>query len=262
MTTDSESVWGQPVAIVGYAVSEMSEFAESTEVLLCLDVVTRALASSGLGRKEIDFTCSGSCDYLSGGRSRSSPNLDAVGAWPPIRESHVEMDGAWALYEAWVRLQIGRHRHRARRSAPASSSTGDPAAASTRCRSTRTTWRRSAPTRSRSPRCRPGRCSTPAWSTERRLAEVAAREPGATRRPATPTRGGARATSDADASLAADRTSARRCGATTCRRSPTAPCARACSPRRHRRRRAREHAGLDHRASTTASSRTTRACAT
>jgi acetyl-CoA acetyltransferase len=33
--------------------------------------------------------------------------LDAIGAWPPIRESHVEMDGAWALYEAWVRLQHG-----------------------------------------------------------------------------------------------------------------------------------------------------------
>jgi hypothetical protein len=33
--------------------------------------------------------------------------LDAVGAWPPISESHVEMDGAWALYEAWVRLQHG-----------------------------------------------------------------------------------------------------------------------------------------------------------
>ncbi len=33
--------------------------------------------------------------------------LDAVGAWPPIVESHVEMDGAWALYEAWVKLQTG-----------------------------------------------------------------------------------------------------------------------------------------------------------
>ena len=40
-------------------------------------------------------------------RSRSSMALDAVGAWPPIAESHVEMDGAWALYEAWVRLQHG-----------------------------------------------------------------------------------------------------------------------------------------------------------
>ena len=34
-------------------------------------------------------------------------NLEAVGAWPPISESHVEMDGAWALYEAWVALQHG-----------------------------------------------------------------------------------------------------------------------------------------------------------
>ena len=33
--------------------------------------------------------------------------LDAIGPWPPIAESHVEMDGAWALYEAWVRLQHG-----------------------------------------------------------------------------------------------------------------------------------------------------------
>ncbi len=33
--------------------------------------------------------------------------LEAAGAWPPISESHVEMDGAWALYEAWVRLQHG-----------------------------------------------------------------------------------------------------------------------------------------------------------
>ena len=29
------------------------------------------------------------------------------GVWPPRAESHVEMDGAWALYEAWVLLQEG-----------------------------------------------------------------------------------------------------------------------------------------------------------
>ena len=33
--------------------------------------------------------------------------LDGVGPWPPIQESHVEMDGAFALYEAWVKLQLG-----------------------------------------------------------------------------------------------------------------------------------------------------------
>ena len=34
-------------------------------------------------------------------------NIDGVGAWPPVYESHVEMDGAWALNEAWLRLQLG-----------------------------------------------------------------------------------------------------------------------------------------------------------
>src|SRR4029079_6119802 len=33
--------------------------------------------------------------------------MEAVGAWPPVRESHVEMDAAWALYEAWVAIQTG-----------------------------------------------------------------------------------------------------------------------------------------------------------
>src|SRR6202044_2065989 len=33
--------------------------------------------------------------------------VDAIGAVPPIRESHVEMDGAWALYEAWVKIVSG-----------------------------------------------------------------------------------------------------------------------------------------------------------
>ena len=66
--------------------------------------------------------------------------LDGVGPWPPIQESHVEMDGAWALYEAWVKLQLGEHRHRARlllrqvvarpapRGADAASSTRTPSA--------------------------------------------------------------------------------------------------------------------------------------
>ena len=30
-----------------------------------------------------------------------------LGAWPPIMESHVEMDGAWALYEGWLKIQMG-----------------------------------------------------------------------------------------------------------------------------------------------------------
>ena len=67
---------------------------------------TRSSAPA-IQRRDIGFTCAGSCDYLSGQTFSFVMNLEAVGAWPPISESHVEMDGAWALYEAWVRLQHG-----------------------------------------------------------------------------------------------------------------------------------------------------------
>jgi acetyl-CoA acetyltransferase len=34
--------------------------------------------------------------------------VDAIGAFPPVMESHVEMDAAWALYEAWVKILTGQ----------------------------------------------------------------------------------------------------------------------------------------------------------
>jgi acetyl-CoA acetyltransferase len=70
-------------------------------------VIADAIERSGIPRKEIGFTCSGSADYLAGASFAFVGNLEATGAWPPISESHVEMDGAFALYEAWVRLQHG-----------------------------------------------------------------------------------------------------------------------------------------------------------
>src|SRR6185312_4124373 len=77
------------------------------EVEMLIPVVAQAIDDSGVGRKEIGFTCSGSCDYLAGAPFAFVGALDAVGAWPPIRESHVEMDGAFALYEAVEVLQHG-----------------------------------------------------------------------------------------------------------------------------------------------------------
>jgi len=62
---------------------------------------------AGITQKDIGFTVSGSCDYLQGQAFAFVTALDAIGPWPPIDESHVEMDGAWALYEAWMRLQYG-----------------------------------------------------------------------------------------------------------------------------------------------------------
>jgi acetyl-CoA acetyltransferase len=95
------------VAIVGYAQSPCWERAELTEVQFLFPVIAEAVAMANVERRDIDFTCAGSCDYLSGQTFAFVSNLEAVGAWPPISESHVEMDGAWALYEAWVALQHG-----------------------------------------------------------------------------------------------------------------------------------------------------------
>ena len=95
------------VAIVSFAQWSAREEPTRNEVEMLIPVVAQAIDDSGVGRKEIGFTCSGSCDYLAGAPFAFVMGLDAVGAWPPIRESHVEMDGAWALYEAWVRLQHG-----------------------------------------------------------------------------------------------------------------------------------------------------------
>jgi acetyl-CoA acetyltransferase len=56
---------------------------------------------------EIDFTVSGSSDYLDGKSFSFLMAFEVMGAWPPIQESHVEMDGAWAAHYAWLRLQSG-----------------------------------------------------------------------------------------------------------------------------------------------------------
>jgi len=95
------------IAIIGWSVSPMVRNTDKTEVQMLLEVITGAVTDAGITRKEIDFTCAGSCDYVAGQAFSFVQNIDALGAWPPKRDSHVEMDGAWALYEAWIRLLIG-----------------------------------------------------------------------------------------------------------------------------------------------------------
>jgi len=95
------------VAVVSFAQSIAAEEPERNEVEILMPIVEEARAKSGIPKDEIGFTCSGSADFLAGQPFAFVNGLEAIGAWPPIRESHVEMDGAWALYEAWVRLQHG-----------------------------------------------------------------------------------------------------------------------------------------------------------
>jgi acetyl-CoA acetyltransferase len=96
------------VAVVAFAqLPNVRRDSERDEAELVQPVVTEALERAGLAREKVGFTVSGSCDYLLGRPFSFVTALDGVGPWPPISESHVEMDGAWALYEAWVRLQHG-----------------------------------------------------------------------------------------------------------------------------------------------------------
>jgi len=96
------------VAVISFA--QMPNVRSETvlnEVEMLMPVIQDVRQRAGLDQQQIGFTCSGSTDYLSGQAFSFVSTLDGVGPWPPIQESHVEMDGAWALYEAWVKLQLG-----------------------------------------------------------------------------------------------------------------------------------------------------------
>jgi acetyl-CoA acetyltransferase len=96
------------VAIISFAqLPSVRRDPARDEVELVQPVVTEALREAKLDRREVGFTISGSCDYLIGRPFSFVAAIDGVAPWPPISESHVEMDGAWALHEAWVRLQCG-----------------------------------------------------------------------------------------------------------------------------------------------------------
>ena len=95
------------VAIVSFVQSAVARDDEHNEVEMLSPTLHAAMTESGIPKKEIGFVCSGSLDYLQGGPFAFVSGLDAVGSWPPMRESHVEMDAAWALYEAWIAIQTG-----------------------------------------------------------------------------------------------------------------------------------------------------------
>ena len=96
------------VAVVAFAQSKHERRIElQNEVEMMMPVVGELWDRTGLSANTVGFTCSGSTDFLAGQAFSFVTILDAIGPWPPISESHVEMDGAWALYEAWVKLQLG-----------------------------------------------------------------------------------------------------------------------------------------------------------
>jgi len=97
------------VAVVGFAQAPnvRRTSGSSTGVEMLVPTFQEVYEQTGLSKPDIDFWCSGSSDYLAGRSFSFVSAVDAIGAFPPIIESHVEMDGAWALYEAWVKVLTG-----------------------------------------------------------------------------------------------------------------------------------------------------------
>jgi acetyl-CoA acetyltransferase len=97
------------VAVVGFAEAPNVRRTDGTTngVEMLVPIFHEVLEQTGLSRRDIGFWCSGSSDYLAGRAFSFVSAVDAIGAFPPVMESHVEMDGAWALYEAWVKLLTG-----------------------------------------------------------------------------------------------------------------------------------------------------------
>jgi acetyl-CoA acetyltransferase len=97
------------VAVVGFAQEPHFPSRDTTTngVEMLVPLFRQVFADTGLTKSDIGFWCSGSSDYLAGRAFSFIAAVDAIGAFPPINESHVEMDAAWALYEAWVKIKTG-----------------------------------------------------------------------------------------------------------------------------------------------------------
>lgn len=97
------------IAVVGFAQSPNVRETDGTTngVEMLVPCFQQLYTELGITKSDIGFWCSGSSDYLAGRAFSFISAIDAVGAVPPINESHVEMDAAWAFYEAWIKLLTG-----------------------------------------------------------------------------------------------------------------------------------------------------------
>jgi acetyl-CoA acetyltransferase len=98
------------VAVVGFAHAPHVRRTDGTTngVEMLMPCFHRLYDELGLAQQDIGFWCSGSSDYLAGRAFSFISAIDSIGAVPPINESHVEMDAAWALYEAYIKILTGQ----------------------------------------------------------------------------------------------------------------------------------------------------------
>jgi acetyl-CoA acetyltransferase len=97
------------VAVVGFAHAPHVRRTDGTTngVEMLMPCFAHLYQDLGITQADIGFWCSGSSDYLAGRAFSFISAIDSIGAVPPINESHVEMDAAWALYEAYIKLLTG-----------------------------------------------------------------------------------------------------------------------------------------------------------
>ena len=97
------------VAVVGFAHAPHVRRTDGTTngVEMLMPCFHQLYEELGLKQTDIGFWCSGSSDYLAGRAFSFISAIDSIGAVPPINESHVEMDAAWALYEAYIKILTG-----------------------------------------------------------------------------------------------------------------------------------------------------------
>ncbi|MEI7914558.1 MAG: thiolase domain-containing protein [Mycobacteriaceae bacterium] len=98
------------VAVVGFAHAPHVRRTDGTTngVEMLMPCFAEVYEDLGINQMDIGFWCSGSSDYLAGRAFSFLNAIDSIGAVPPINESHVEMDAAWALYEAYIKVLTGQ----------------------------------------------------------------------------------------------------------------------------------------------------------
>jgi len=95
------------IAVVSFSQRQEPSIDDQSEVEFMIPLMEEAKAAVGMRQSDFGFTCSGSSDFLAGQAFSFVATIDGTGPVAAISESHVEMDGAWALYEAWVKIQCG-----------------------------------------------------------------------------------------------------------------------------------------------------------
>jgi hypothetical protein len=95
-------------AIIGYVQGPQSRYAgAANESELIMPVVREVMRRSGMGTEGCRLHLFRQLRLPAGCGVRVRRGPVGLATVPPIKESHVEMDAAWALYEALLKIWTG-----------------------------------------------------------------------------------------------------------------------------------------------------------